>query len=72
MFEGGLGFLTVYDLLVNSSKQSEPKYTYADFVTDDQGKRIPCETVLTHKADHGHGMRLDYMIRFGFKDSTDE
>ena len=72
MFEDGLKVLTVYDLLVNSSKQPEPKFTYGDFVVDDQGKKIPYETVLTHKADHGHGMRLDYMIRFGYKDPRGE
>ena len=35
MFEDGLKVLTVYDLLVNSSKQPEPKFTYGDFVVDD-------------------------------------
>jgi len=70
MFEHGKKLKAV-DLLVAKSNLPEPKYTYADYYLDEAGKKVPCETTLTHKSDWTQAMRLDYMIRFFGTQSTD-
>lgn len=60
------GKFLVHDLLLEKSLSKHlPQYTFGDFSFDEEGNKVPCETVLTVKDSLTEGSRLDYLIELG-------